>query len=51
VISEMTDYMQDGSRFPSEAGIFVLATVSISVVGGKPATYPAGGNKAVGAGS
>ena len=34
MISEMTDYTQDGSRFPSEAGIFVLATVSIPVVGG-----------------
>ena len=33
MISEVTDYMQDGSRFLSEAGIFVLATFSISVPG------------------
>jgi len=33
VISEVTDYVQDGSRFPAEAGIVVLATVSISVLG------------------
>jgi hypothetical protein len=30
MLSEVTDYMRDGSRFPAEPGNFVLATISIS---------------------
>lgn len=36
VISEVTEYVRDGSRFPAEAEIFVLAPVSISFLGKKP---------------